>query len=515
MTMIARVLSNPVVAKVEGIDDSTKLALSDAMSFIVEGYEHMPNAGGWDGKSTLFDWPTAKFPAGFIPTAHAVLSQRGYTVQSIKHPLPAPQGPLPTPDAPVVDNFARDDRYDYQFRAVSILEKHGSFIARVATGGGKSRIARLCIARVGRKTMFITTRQVLLYQFGEACEASGMKVSYIGDGQWDTSGDVVCAMVHTLAGRLGDANTEGLTNLQEINAVRQRHEDRRKEATDFLDTIEFVIGEEAHEAGGTGYFDVLKSCRKAAYRLGLTATPMMRDGESNVRLVAMFGPIRLEISEKMLIDRGILARPIFKYRKAPCPPLLRRGTAWQKAEEIGIIENHDRNKWVCAEAIRASRWGLPVLVLIKRQKHGKILATMLASQGIRAVFIYGESNKKKRDQALADLKAGRIDVLIGSTILDVGVDVPAIGMLILAGGGKAEVATRQRIGRGLRAKAEGPNVCLVVDFDDGHNKHLIKHARQRRAIVEETAGFAENILSTKDDFDFVGLGYSRPMTKAA
>jgi superfamily II DNA or RNA helicase len=98
-------------------------------------------------------------------------------------------------------------------------------------------------------------------------------------------------------------------------------------------------------------------------------------------------------------------------------------------------------------------------------------------------------------------------VLIGSTILDVGVDVPAVGMVILAGGGKAEVANRQRIGRGLREKKnEMPNVAFIVDFADGFNTHLSGHYRTRRAIVESTPGFAENVVS---DFDYAGLGFVR------
>lgn len=201
MKQIARVLSNPVVAKVEGIDDPTKLALSEAMSYIVEGHEHM-DLGGWDGRSTLYDWTSGKFPAGFIPTALAILQQRGYEAQQVRHPLPAPLGPLPVQGNSLVDNFPADPNRDYQFRCVRILEKHGSFIARVATGGGKSRIAALCIKRIGRKTVFITTRQVLLYQMGVALEEAGFKTSYIGDGVWDTSGDVVLAMVPSLAERI-------------------------------------------------------------------------------------------------------------------------------------------------------------------------------------------------------------------------------------------------------------------------------------------------------------------------
>jgi hypothetical protein len=101
----------------------------------------------------------------------------------------------------------------------------------------------------------------------------------------------------------------------------------------------------------------------------------------------MFGPIRLEVSEKMLIDRGILAKPYFKFipiGPKQQPPTLRVGTSWQKAEEVGIVTNHYRNKCICAEVIRASRWGLTSMVLVKRQKHGKICTRCCSSMGCAA-----------------------------------------------------------------------------------------------------------------------------------
>lgn len=507
----AKLLANAVVAQVQGVDEETRLMLSNAMSYVVEGHEHM-GAGGWDGRSTLYDWNTNKFPAGFQATAEAVLRQQGYDVQLYKHPLPEPLGPKPAQHAPLVDTFPEDPRYDFQFRAVDILKKHGSYIARCATGAGKSRLARLCIKRIGRKTLFLTTRQVLLYQMGAALVASGFKVSYIGDGEFDTSGDVVLGMVQTFRDRLleSPAGITLATPAAEARTITDRWRRRRDEALNFLHSVEFVIGEEAHEAGGTAYFNVLKHCRRAAYRLALTATPLMRDGESNARLVAMFGPIRLEVTEKLLIDRGILATPRFKIIPTEPPPTLRRTSAWSKAEQLGIIENHWRNLRICAEAIRANRYGLGVMILVKRKHHGEILKQMLKRNGVRADYIFGDSNQKKRDKCLKALGTGELEVLIGSTILDVGVDVPAIGMVILAGGGKAEVATRQRIGRGLRAKKFGPNVCYIVDFTDRGNKHLVGHSSQRRAIMEQTEGFAENVLGKNVDFDFIGDGF-RPV----
>jgi superfamily II DNA or RNA helicase len=119
---------------------------------------------------------------------------------------------------------------------------------------------------------------------------------------------------------------------------------------------------------------------------------------------------------------------------------------------------------------------------------------------LKVSYIRGEHDQDERKRALTKLEQGKIDVLIGTTILDVGVDVPAVGLVCLAGGGKAEVALRQRIGRGLRAKKRGPNVAFIMDFNDGMNSYLIDHCRQRRLIIEGTEGFAERILPPGKDF---------------
>lgn len=42
----------------------------------------------------------------------------------------------------------------------------------------------------------------------------------------------------------------------------------------------------------------------------------------------------------------------------------------------------------------------------------------------------------------------------------------------------------QRVGRGLRKKKTGENKVEVFDFYDLTNKHLKKHAEQRRKIYE-------------------------------
>jgi superfamily II DNA or RNA helicase len=490
-----------VGAQVLNADRDAKLFLSGLLSYAVEGAEYSAafKSGGWDGRSSFFQWNTGRFPAGFAMSVHDALIAKGYKVHLVRKAVPAPRGPE---DFHLFGGRGTDPRYDYQPEVVRQLIKHRAGIARVATGGGKSWVATLAIHRIRRMTLFLTTRGVLMYQMADNLTEAGFNVGIMGDGEFRPRA-INCAMVQTLTARLREPEPD------DMSEAAQRQRLIRRQTIKLLEMVEFVIGEEAHEAGGASYFEILKHCKNAHYRLALTATPFMRpDAEANMRLMAAFGSIIAEVSEKMLIDRGILATPYFKLITPECPKGLRKGTSWQRAYKVGIVESVPRNRIIVEETARAVKLGLPVMVLVQHKAHGRLLEDLMKQAGIKARFIFGEHDKDARQAALNALKEGRIQCLIGSTILDVGVDVPAVGMVILAGGGKAEIALRQRIGRGLRAKKAGPNVAFIVDFNDVHNGHLRDHSRERRAILENTPGFAERILPSGADFDFKGLGFA-------
>lgn len=571
--MFIKIAHNAVKAVLIDPTPEVRRLVSTKLSYIVEGFAHSQKSGHgkWDGRSSFFTYKTNSFPAGFVPSIAAALQTAGYVVQIVRKDLPAALGP----ENPKVDDFPEDPRYDYQPEVVKRLVKHGMMIAQVATGGGKSRIAKLCYGRVGRNTLFITTRGVLADQmaddFDEYLAKSGEKCGRIGDSKWEPREGFTIAMVQTLAARLelktldvemeryleAQHNAENkkiatlkarikaankkkkpgekkVTVKEEVGLVSKLrkkmiaarvddekamevllekiefHNNRRLDVIKYLETIEFVILEEAHEVSSSSFFDVMNACKNAHYRLSLTATPFMKsDVEANLRLMAVSGQVAIKITEKMLIDRGILAKPIFKFYEDRLPMNVRLETSWTNAYKRGIMENSIRNDAIVYEAKRAAEHGLPVMILVQRKDHGRILDEMLTEVGVKASFIFGEHKADERKFVLNQLRFGKINSLIGSTILDVGVDVPAVGMIILAGGGKAEVALRQRIGRGLREKKNGPNQAFIVDFSDKGNKHLEGHAFARRKIIEGTGGFAENILAANDDFDY------SPFKKAA
>jgi superfamily II DNA or RNA helicase len=512
---IIQIASNAVVAKIVNAPREIAYTVAEMLSYTVEGAEFM-QMGNWNGKSSFYTHSTNTFPAGFVSLVQKQLSGMGHTVQVIRKPAPEPLGP----EEPVVDKYPEDPRYSYQAHTMRQVVRHSRGIVQVATGGGKSRIAKLIVARFNRMTLFLTTRGVLMYQMKKDFERDmGLRVGVIGDGEWAPIRGMNVGMVQTLVSNLKapDYNAEvetliksnvrasvKMTKPQIYEAAKIKFEEKEKvrnRTIKLLEMFEVVIGEEAHEAGGNSYYQILKHCKNAHIRVALTATPFMRsDAEDNMRLMAAFGEKLTIITEKSLIDRGILATPIFKFVECQSHPTLRKSSPWQRAYKFGIIEDPFRNAEIVKHAIKAVEHKLPVLILIQRKEHGAILRDLVRDAGAKVRFIQGSSSQDEREHALAQLQSGELEVLIGSTIIDVGVDVPAVGMVILAGGGKAEVAMRQRIGRGLRAKKSGPNYCFVVDFKDFTNLHLREHARTRRKIVEETEGFAENILPSGVDF---------------
>lgn len=545
-----------------------KLEVQSALKYMVDGAEHSLafKQHKWDGKSSFFNYAKCSFPAGFVHLVTETLRNKGYQVKLARKPLPAALGPT----RPVVDSFGYDPKYDYQPETVDQLVKHGQMIAQVATGGGKSRIARMAFARINRPTLFLTTRSILMYQMKDTFEKDlGVQCSVIGDGSFGEVNEkgqlsirkMTVGMVQTLAQRLEKTSVEAefqtlyntLVKKQEkaTTALRKQLVDagltapqikarvaklaieqemetttlapqmkvkaeqkfkekeiKRLQTVKLLECFEFVILEEAHEASGNSYYEILRHCKNAFYRLALTGTPFMRDSqESNMRLMACAGDIGIRVTEKMLIDRGILAKPYFKTVELKIkPPKMHIATQWQAAYRLGIVENEERNKSIVKEALKAKIYGLTTMVLVQHTNHGEKLMKLMRLAGIKADYIRGENDQAERKAALKRLESGEIDVLIGTNILDVGVDVPAVGVIILAGGGKAEIALRQRIGRGLRFKKVGPNVALVVDFSDHFNKTLKEHALQRQEIIKQTPGFVEGIV---DQFNYEGLGFKR------
>lgn len=520
--MTVRIVFDSVNAIVKGANDDVKLKIQKMLSYDVDGGRYSGGDSGWDGQSTMFTWSSGVFPAGFARAVAADLNRSGVKCALVRKELIKPLG---NPN-PVVSSFPHNPDYAYQDETCERLVRFGGMIAQIATGGGKSQIACKAAARIGRMTLFITTRSMLMYQMQSNFQESmdyraehgepwlkNEKVGVIGSGELKFSRFINVATVQTLSSFLSEPGAD-LTKDK-----RDFHLRRRELIKKMLSNVSLLVLEEAHEASGESFYEIARLCKNADYRLALTATPFMKDStEANMRLMAVSGRIEIKVSEKYLIDKGILAKPIFLYRKigyVPDTELLNKeltgkhinfrvnmSTPYQKAYQLGITYNLGRNTAIVDTAVQFKQHGLSCMTLVRHERHGQILKAMLEEKGLVASFINGKSSSSTRSAKLIELASGKIDVLIGSTILDVGVDVPSVGAVIIAGGGKAEVELRQRVGRGLRKKKKQANICFIADFLDTSNKHLMSHSYERKNIIETTPGFAEGVIDVDGKFDF-------------
>lgn len=520
--MTVRIVFDAVNAIVKGANDDVKLKIQKMLSYDVDNGRYSGGGSGWSGQSSMFSWSNGVFPAGFARAVAADLGRAGIKCALVRKEMVKPLG---KPN-PVVSSFPYNPDYAYQDETCERLVQFGGIIAQIATGGGKSQIACKAAARIGRMTLFITTRSMLMFQMEENFQKSidyraehgepwlkGEKVGVIGSGELKFSRYINVATVQTLASFLSEPTADMSAEKRDF------HLRRRELMKKMLASVSLLVQEEAHEASGESFYEVARLCKNADYRLALTATPFMKDStEANMRLMAVSGRIEIKVSEKYLIDKGILAKPFFLYRKIGYVPDTERlnkeltgkhvnfrvsmSTAYQKAYQLGITYNLARNSAIVDTAVVFKQFGLSCMTLVRHERHGQILKEMLEQRGLVASFINGKSSAATRSAKLIELATGKIDVLIGSTILDVGVDVPSVGSVIMAGGGKAEVELRQRVGRGLRKKKNQANVCFVADFLDTSNKHLMSHSYERKNIIETTPGFAEGLLGIDGKFDF-------------
>jgi superfamily II DNA or RNA helicase len=208
-----------------------------------------------------------------------------------------------------------------------------------------------------------------------------------------------------------------------------------------------------------------------------TATPTREDGNT-LKMIAAIGDIKKVSDIKELIKRGILAKPEIRILKAP----ITRETGFKKyadAYRAQVVTNMDRHFLVAATAQKLVRDGYTVLITVEQIKHGKSLEALI--QGSK--FIHGKTPKDEREKELKMFEQGKRTTII-STLLSEGSDIPTLGAIVIASGGKSQAAQMQKVGRALRTTAD-KKTAIIVDIVD-NVKWLRDHAQGRVMLYADT-----------------------------
>lgn len=468
---MADVYVNPIRSRIEGPDIGPLVE-----SFRITLYKYTQRDGNVpDGEHYFVDPLSGEFRTGLL---QMVLDRaRDYGIQIKVHML------YDLPDVPLHDIEALEsDEFEvrpYQVTAISsfVMNDWGRGIWWHATNAGKTKTTGALIYTLDVPTLFIVPMQRtdLLYQAANEFESLGLgDVARFAANAFPYDKQIVCASGATLVARL-----------------RDRPEETREWMTQFEDGL--LVMDECHEISHT-LRGVIDAC-PAPYRLGLSGTPFVRHRYQDWSTIGQFGPVLDRIDNDFLISQGYSARPyIFrvKYEHSNWRRRFRHREKYHTVVKKAIVENEQRSEFIVRIARRLHELGERVFILVgsaaQSVTYGKKLKEKLESHRLIVPLYRGSTMSSSQRETIREMFTdGRVDMVVANQVFDVGTSLPSITCIINAAGGKLTHHILQRLGRGLRRKADR-NAVLWVDIQD-ECLYLTGHVRERNQIYEASDEF--------------------------
>lgn len=162
--------------------------------------------------------------------------------------------------------------------------------------------------------------------------------------------------------------------------------------------------------------------------------------------------------------------------------------------ETVVISNQRRDEVIerVYAACRSGRQSYWVCTLIEESEVLQCQAAQDTHEQLQATFadlrvglVHGRMSSGEKDQVMSDFKAGNVDLLVATTVIEVGVDVPNATLMIIENAERLGLSQlhqlRGRVGRGAQH-----SVCVLM-----YQAPLSQTARERLSIMRETNdGFA-------------------------
>jgi superfamily II DNA or RNA helicase len=338
----------------------------------------------------------------------------------------------------------------YQKEAIQAFLKAERGVIEAATGTGKTTIISKIIWELNVKTLIITP-----------------------------SKSITDMMVTTLTRFFGKSNVARLNSksikTKPINVINIQALAKLKKGS--LDDIDLVVVDEAHHQAADTYQFVNKELlQNCYYRLCVSAT-FFRNSGDDMEMLGFTSNVVYEYPATRAIKDGFLVKPkiLFIQNEVSCL------STYRDEYKFGIVENKSRNLDVQA-AVEQNK-GKQIIVLVREIAHGELLKSMIPNSD----FVSGNENDSDREKMLENFRSKKTNILIGTSCIGEGVDLPCAEVLIMAAGGKAKSQVMQNVGRVLRPY-EGKTEALVYDFCDNGGNFLERHSRLREEVYVEQYG---------------------------
>ena len=404
----------------------------------------------------------------------ALLRQEFQEVVATPYPLTEP-ALIPWATAP-----NKVPRY-YQTEAVEALmeaAKFGPAGVEIGTGLGKTLCIIMLLKRLGLKTVIMapsTSIAVQIYDELVTCFGKA-KVGFFGGGKKEFKKLFTVGIAASLRNV-----TEGTP------------------AWDCLSRADVFIADESHlcpaETLSKVCFGLVEN---AAYRFFFSGTQMRGDG-LDLLLDAITGPIVYRMTVAEGIERGFLAQINFRMCWLESNVKDKDGNLLSLADANDMTRAHvyynpELNAKAAEIANKAvSLMGRKTMILVDELAQ---FTHLLPHLRYEARFAHGGVTKDNKSelpeayhesdpkQLVADFCAGKFPILVGTSCIVMGTDIPDVRCILYLRAGKSETEVKQGVGR-LTRLAPGKVDGIFIDFGISNVPVLEKHALARKKLYSE------------------------------
>lgn len=263
----------------------------------------------------------------------------------------------------------------------------------------------------------------------------------------------------------GHTPTRDLVQVASVQTLGRRLSDPRYSAPDL------IVVDEAHHAVAGQWRDIVTAYPQARI-LGVTATPERLDGKGlGIEAGGIFDALVIGPAVADLVTGGFLT-PTRIFAPSEAPDLSGIRTRGGDFEPGALADAMSKATLVGDAVAHYARHtpGQPAILFSPSVAHAEAMAEAFRAAGWRAEAASGSTPPAQRDAAIAGLATGAVQVLCSCDLISEGLDVPAVGAVILMRPTKSLGLYLQQVGRGLRP-APGKTHLTVLD----HAGNTLRH----------------------------------------
>ncbi|MFX3619018.1 MAG: DEAD/DEAH box helicase [Sporolactobacillus sp.] len=308
--------------------------------------------------------------------------------------------------------------------------------------------------------------------------------------QWTEKLSAFLEIPRNEIGQIGGGKTK-ITGCVDVAMLQSL--DRKDGVKSFITQYGQVIVDECHHLAAYSFEKIMRTFR-AKYLLGLTATPLRKDGLHPI-IEMQCGPIRYKVSEKQLAKvqtyRHLLVmRPTnFASETTDIQKLYRE-----------IAEDKGRNNLIFNDVLQALEQGRKPIIITERVAHVEQLAQRFDPFVKNVLVLTGRVSKKERSRQLKQLaemsSADEFLVLATGKYIGEGFDEARLDTLFLTMPVSWKGILQQYVGRLHREHLNKTDV-RVYDYVDGYVS-VLKRMFAKRKKSYHAMGYVEAVKTADE-----------------